>query len=72
MKDIKVIKSKRKTISLQIKPDSSIELKVPLQTTNSQIQDFLRQKSGWIEKHLQAVKERQKQVSQVKPLTTEE
>lgn len=72
MKDIKITKSKRKTISLQIKPDSSIELKVPLHTTNAQIQEFLNQKSDWINKHLQAVKERQQQMSQIKPLTIEE
>ncbi|MCM1008905.1 MAG: M48 family metallopeptidase [Ruminococcus flavefaciens] len=72
MENIKIIKSKRKTISLQIKPEGSIELKVPVQITDAQIQDFLHQKSGWIEKHLQAVQERQKQVSQIKPLTQEE
>lgn len=72
MNNIKIIKSKRKTISLPIKPDSSIELKVPLQTTNAQIREFLNQKSDWIEKHLLAVKERQQQMSQIKPLTIEE
>lgn len=69
MKDIKITKSKRKTISLQIKPDGSMELKVPLQTTNAQIQEFLNQKSDWINKHLRAVKERQQQMSQIKSLT---
>lgn len=72
MKDIKITKSKRKTISLQIKPDGSMELKVPLQTTNAQIQEFLNQKSDWINKHLQAVKDRQQQMSQIKSLTMEE
>lgn len=69
MKDIKITKSKRKTISLQIKSDGSMELKVPLQTTNAQIQEFLNQKSDWINKHLRAVKERQQQMSQIKSLT---
>lgn len=72
MRDIRIIKSKRKTISLQIKQDSSIELKAPLHTTNAQIQEFLNQKSEWIEKHLQAVLERKKRLSQVKPLNKEE
>lgn len=72
MKDIKITKSKRKTISLQIKSDGSMELKVPLQTTNAQIQEFLNQKSDWINKHLRAVKERQQQMSQIKSLTMEE
>lgn len=72
MENIKIIKSKRKTISLQIKPDGSIELKAPVQITDMQIQEFLNKKSGWIEKNLKAVKERQQKMSQVKPLTIEE
>lgn len=72
MDSIKIIKSKRKTISLQIKPDGSIELKVPVQMTDAQIREFLNQKSDWIEKHLQAVQERQQQMLQVKKLTIEE
>ncbi len=72
MNNIKIIKSKRKTISLQIKPDGNIELKAPVQIKDAQIQEFLCRKSDWIEKHLQTVKERQKQISQIKPLTIEE
>lgn len=72
MDSIKIIKSKRKTISLQIKPDGSIELKAPMQMKDDKIKEFLHQKSEWIEKHLLAVKERQQQMSQIKPLTIEE
>lgn len=72
MKDIRITKSKRKTISLQIRPDGSIEVKAPVKMSDTQIQDFLNQKSDWIEKHLQAVQERQKKMSQIKPLTIEE
>lgn len=72
MDSIKIIKSKRKTISLQIKPDGSIELKAPMQMKDAQIKEFLHQKFDWIEKHLQAVHERQKQMSQIKSLTMEE
>lgn len=57
---------------MQIKPDGSIELKVPVQMTDAHILEFLNQKSGWIEKHLLAVKEHQQQMSQIKPLTIEE
>ena len=72
MENIKIIKSKRRTISLQIKLDGSIELKAPMQMKDAQIKDFLHQKSEWIEKQVQAVKERQQQMSQIKPLTIEE
>lgn len=66
MKDIRITKSKRKTISLQIKSDGSTEVKVPVQMSNTQIQDFLNQKSDRIEKHLRTVQERQQQMSQIK------
>ncbi len=72
MKDTKIKKSKRKTISLQIKPDRSIELKAPMQMKDAQIKEFLHQKSDWIEKHLQAVYEHQKQMSQINHLSQEE
>lgn len=72
MENIKIIKSKRRTISLQIKPDESLELKAPMQMKDAQIKDFLHQKSDWIKKNVQAVKERQQQMSQIKPLTIEE
>lgn len=72
MDSVKIIKSKRKTISLQIKSDGSIELKAPMQMKDAQIKEFLHQKSDWIEKHLQAVQKRQQQMSQIKPLTREE
>ena len=72
MNDVQIIKSKRKTISLQIRSDGSIELKVPMQMSNVQIKKFLNQKCDWIDKHLQAVNERQRQMSQVKKLTKEE
>ena len=72
MNSIKIIKSKRKTISLQIKPDGSIELKAPMQMKDAQIKEFLHQKSEWIEKHLKTVRERQRQMLQIKKLTIEE
>lgn len=72
MEQIQVIRSQRKTIALRINPDSSLELRVPLQASNAQIQMFLQQKAGWIEKHLQSVKERQKRLEQTERITNEE
>jgi hypothetical protein len=69
---MKIIRSKRKTISLQIKRDGSIEVKAPLYATDAQIQDFLNRKSDWIEKHLQSAKERQEQAEHLTLFTNEE
>lgn len=72
MKNTEIIRSNRKTISLRIKPDGSIELRAPQQMTDREIQEFIQQKSQWIEKKLQEMQERQQQRSQLEPLTMEE
>ncbi len=59
-------------MSLQIKPDGSVELKAPMQITDAQIQEFLHQKSGWIEKHLQKIRERQEKMAHAELLTMDE
>jgi hypothetical protein len=69
---MKIIRSNRKSISLQMQLDGSIEVRAPLRATDAQIQDFLHRQSNWIEKHLQLIKERQEQVAQLTPFTHEE
>lgn len=72
MQNIKIIKSRRKTISLHIKPNGNIELKAPIQISDEQIQEFIKQKSNWIETHIKKIQERQKQIQQLNPLTSED
>lgn len=69
-KEVRVIKSNRKTISLEIKSDLQIIVRVPRQMTETQIQEFLKKKSGWIEKHLTKI-ERQAEAF-AEPLTQKE
>ena len=49
-----VIRSNRKTIALEITRDGKLLVRCPFGTTNQYIEDFVRDKSGWIEKHLSA------------------
>lgn len=72
MENIKVIKSKRKTISLQINSDGSIVLKAPIYVSDTEVNEFIKQKSGWIEKHLQKIQERKDKMSNINPLTIDE
>lgn len=72
MENIKVIKSKRKTISLQINFDGSIVLKAPIYVSDTEVNEFIKQKSGWIEKHLQKIQERKDKMSNINPLTMDE
>ncbi|MDE6020748.1 MAG: M48 family metallopeptidase [Ruminococcus sp.] len=72
MENIEVIKSKRKTISLQINSDGSIVLKAPIYVSDTEVNEFIKQKSGWIEKHLQKIQERKDKMSNINPLTMDE
>lgn len=72
MENIKIIRSRRKTISLQIKPDGSIELRAPVNVSDIQLNKFIQEKNDWIEKHLKIVQERQSKMSQLVPLTSDD
>lgn len=63
-----VIRSVRKTIAVQIMPDGRILVRCPKRMSVREIESFLRQKSGWIEAHLQ----KQAAVPRFPALTREE
>ena len=48
---IKVIKSSRKTISIQIDKTGEITVKAPLYLGDEKIENFIKSKKSWIEKH---------------------
>lgn len=56
---IQIIRSSRKTISLQVKSDGTILVRAPLFMPEREIRRFLREKSDWIEKHMAKVAEQQ-------------
>ena len=47
-----VIRSKRKTIAIQIKADGTVLVRSPLRLSEAAIQAFVESKASWIEKHL--------------------
>ncbi len=69
--EISVVKSKRKTISIQIKPEQII-VRAPLKMKESDIEKFVESKRSWIEKHLKSVSEKQKKLNVAEPYTDEE
>ena len=50
--DIQIIRSRRKTISLQILPTGEILVRCPLRMKEKEIRSFVQSKQGWIEAHL--------------------
>lgn len=52
MKTIKIVKSNRKTFSLEVKRDGSVILRAPTFASNRQIEEFYNKNKAWLEKHI--------------------
>ena len=64
-----LIRSRRKTVALEIRPDGTLLVRAPYRMTARDIETFLGQHQSWIEKHQKKVL---KARSQVKVLSSEE
>ena len=69
--EVSVIKSKQKTISIQIKPNEVI-VRAPTRMKQNEIEKFVESKRNWIEKHLQSLSEKQKFFENIEPYSDEE
>ena len=67
----RLIRSRRRTLALEIRGGELI-VRAPLDATRTEIEQLLRQKRDWIEKHLQMSKEKKARAEAVQPLTREE
>ncbi len=52
--DFEIIRSKRKTLALEITRDLRVVVRAPLEMPERTIEEFIQQKRNWIEKHTQA------------------
>ena len=62
---VSVIRSARKTVGLEIKPNGQNLLRAPLAMTEAQMRKFLNEKKDWLEKHLQIVRQKQEDRAEV-------
>ena len=70
---MKIIRSaKRKTFALQIKPPEGLIVRVPLRASQDQVEKFINDHKDWIEKHLKAMEDRQKETASVEKLSIDE
>lgn len=54
--DIKVIKSRRKTISVEVRPSGEVIVRAPIYASKKDIEKFIESRRNWISKHLAKVK----------------
>lgn len=56
--DITIIRSNRRSIEIQIKPDMTVTIRAPKRASKREIERVLSEKEEWIKKHLEIMKER--------------
>ena len=69
---ITVIESKRKTLSIEIKSNGSVFVHAPMFVSDSEIDDFVKSKNRWIEKHLKGLEQKRQAVQNTEKLSDEE
>jgi predicted metal-dependent hydrolase len=54
--NIEIIRSRRKTITIEINRNLQVLVRVPYSTSNRDIQQLIKEKSSWIKKHMELIK----------------
>lgn len=67
-----LIRSRRKTIALQIAEDGHLIVRAPLRCPNRDIAEFIQKSEKWIEKHAEMVRERSRELEQLEPFTEQD
>ena len=61
MRNYNLIRSKRKTLSIQIKEDLSLIVRAPLRFSRAKIDQFVEENEAWIVRNTEKMRQRQKQ-----------
>ena len=57
--NITIIRSNRKTLAIQINPDLSVTVRAPIYASQRDIERILKEKEGWIQKHIEKIREQE-------------
>ena len=60
--DIRIIRSRRKTVSIRIDENLRITVRAPLRMPDGAIRAFIEERSAWIEKNLEKMRERKEEM----------
>lgn len=70
--DYKIIRSNRKSLGLEIKPDGQVIVRAPMRLSEREIQRFVIQHEDWIREHLEIIKQKQENRPEIERLTMQE
>ena len=60
--DVKIIRSNRKTVAIQVNSDLSVTVRAPYGVTEKYIEEFLNKNEAWISKRMNEIKAKKKSV----------
>ena len=69
---VKIIRSNRKTISIQVDRDTNVVVRAPYRVSEREIRRFLAEKEAWIRKQQEKIRAQEKALEGIEPLTREE
>ena len=70
--EIKLIRSRRKTISIEVTADAQVIVRAPNRVSITDINRFIGEKADWIDKSLNKMRQRKEEQSQKKELSPQE
>lgn len=70
--EYQIIRSDRKSLGLEVRPDGQVIVRAPRRLGKAEIQKFVTEHESWIRKHLEMVRERQKNRQETEKLSMEE
>ena len=72
--EITVIRSHRKTLAIQVKPDLTVIVRAPLQASRRDIEGFVKEQESWILNAIEKIKQKkiQYEADSPEPLTDED
>jgi hypothetical protein len=71
-KTTEIIRSKRKTLALQIADDGHLVVRAPMRCPNSDIASFIEKSEKWIQTHTAKVIQRNHELEQLEPFTEQD
>lgn len=65
---IEIIRSSRKTLAIEIRPDMRVIVRVPHSVPNSYIEQFISDRADWIVEHLRRMEQKNRQCNNALPV----
>ena len=65
---IEIIRSSRKTLAIEIRPDMRVIVRAPYQASGSYIEQFIADRTDWIVEHLRKLEQKNRQCNDALPV----